>query len=206
MISYNHGNIEFRNIFTDSELKHLEEISQEIPFNEFAKSMDKFSSLITKSIYASARIEYNTYTETEVSMLLDANVTAEDKPLSDALMIMGIKDAYDYVMETKIGEPIGYRQVMEIHGALTRRILEKECVGTTRKDSVTIGNSDYVPPSGPVILDSELRNIIVNSIKFGDPFERAVYLHCNIAYLQPFYDGNKRTARLTQVMSMMSMG
>lgn len=38
------------------------------------------------------------------------------------------------------------------------------------------------------------------------PLEQAIYLHCNIARLQPFIDGNKRTARLIEAICLMNHG
>jgi hypothetical protein len=37
-------------------------------------------------------------------------------------------------------------------------------------------------------------------------FEKAIYLHCNLAYLQYFEDGNKRTARMMQTAAMVKGG
>ena len=39
-----------------------------------------------------------------------------------------------------------------------------------------------------------------------NPLERAVYLHCNIARIQPFIDCNKRTARIVESIVMMNAG
>ena len=37
-----------------------------------------------------------------------------------------------------------------------------------------------------------------------NPLEKAVFLHCNIARLQPFIDGNKRTSRLGESIVLMN--
>jgi|GEM_PF-4842693 len=56
---------------------------------------------------------------------------------------------------------------------------------------------DYVAPNHekiPQLLDEtfqEFKNIL-------DPIEAAIYLHLRIAGIQPFFDGNKRTARILQ--------
>ena len=39
-----------------------------------------------------------------------------------------------------------------------------------------------------------------------NPLERAVYVHCNLAKLQPFIDGNKRTARMMESIVLMNSG
>jgi Fic family protein len=40
--------------------------------------------------------------------------------------------------------------------------------------------------------------------KYTDPLEKAVFLHCNIARLQPFRDGNKRTSRMVESIVLMN--
>lgn len=39
--------------------------------------------------------------------------------------------------------------------------------------------------------------------EYLDPLEKAVFLHCNLARLQPFIDGNKRTARMVESLVLM---
>lgn len=39
---------------------------------------------------------------------------------------------------------------------------------------------------------------------YTNPLEKAVFLHCNIARLQPFIDGNKRTSRMIESIVLMN--
>ncbi len=56
----------------------------------------------------------------------------------------------------------------------------------------------YQPPKPREIHD--LISRCLNNVKQGDlfPIEKAAYTHLNLAAIQPFWDGNKRTARLIQ--------
>lgn len=38
----------------------------------------------------------------------------------------------------------------------------------------------------------------------ANPLERAVFLHCNVARIQSFIDGNKRTSRMLESVVMMN--
>ena len=49
-----------------------------------------------------------------------------------------------------------------------------------------------------------LNEIFFNQELYSNPLERAIYLHCNIAKLQPFIDGNKRTSRMMESIVMMN--
>ena len=67
-----------------------------------------------------------------------------------------------------------------------------------------IAGSDYEPLASPMAIEEELDRIIEEQTQLSNPLERAVYLHCNIAKLQPFIDGNKRTARLAESVVLMN--
>ena len=67
-----------------------------------------------------------------------------------------------------------------------------------------IAGSDYEPLASPMEIEEELNHIIEEQTQLSNPLERAVYLHCNIAKLQPFIDGNKRTARLAESVVLMN--
>ena len=43
-----------------------------------------------------------------------------------------------------------------------------------------------------------------NQEYYANPLERAIFLHCNIARLQPFIDGSKRTARMIESIVLMN--
>jgi Fic family protein len=66
-----------------------------------------------------------------------------------------------------------------------------------RNCRVSLGLADYTPPNPLRVMDhldstfEEIKNIT-------SPIEAAIYLHLRIAGIQPFIDGNKRTARMLQ--------
>ncbi len=51
---------------------------------------------------------------------------------------------------------------------------------------------------------AKLNEILYQQEQYTNPLERAVYLHCNIAKLQPFIDGNKRTSRMVESIALMN--
>ncbi len=56
------------------------------------------------------------------------------------------------------------------------------------------------------MLDAELEVLLKVANTIDDVFERAVYTHLNLAYLQYFLDGNNRTARLMQTAILADQG
>ena len=53
-------------------------------------------------------------------------------------------------------------------------------------------------------IRAKLNEILYQQEQYTNPLERAVYIHCNIAKLQPFIDGNKRTSRMMESIALMN--
>ena len=53
-------------------------------------------------------------------------------------------------------------------------------------------------------IKNKLGEILYEQDVYTNPLEKAVFLHCNIARLQPFIDGNKRTSRMIESVVMMN--
>ena len=76
--------------------------------------------------------------------------------------------------------------------------------GMLRNRAVKITGTEYIPPKDIQGIRMKLNEILFNQDLYDDPLEKAVYLHCNIAKLQPFIDGNKRTSRMLESISLMN--
>ena len=71
--------------------------------------------------------------------------------------------------------------------------------GDFRKRDVTLNIREYTPPSWEKV--PEKTNDIIERVKDKyneDPLESAIMCHLGIVAIQPFVEGNKRTARLIQ--------
>jgi Fic family protein len=68
-----------------------------------------------------------------------------------------------------------------------------------RNDSVTLNYPHYTPPN-PTKVENKIGGSIldIKEINSHDTLESAIKAHIDIAAIQPFMDGNKRTARLIQ--------
>ena len=75
-----------------------------------------------------------------------------------------------------------------------------------RTCGVRIIGTEYIPPKNQQEIKSKLNEILFQQEEFTNPLEKAVYLHCNLARLQPFIDGNKRTARMIESIALMNAG
>jgi prophage maintenance system killer protein len=76
-------------------------------------------------------------------------------------------------------------------------------IGSIRRRVVNIEGSVYSPSNIPARLEETLRSIVDKVRHIRNPVEAAFFLWVNVAYLQPFADGNKRTSRLSANMPLL---
>jgi Fic family protein len=82
-----------------------------------------------------------------------------------------------------------------------RQIVHNAC--GVRSRIVHIQDSVYVPAQVPTVLQQCLNTVVDKARQIRNAVEAAFFLWVNIAYLQPFVDGNKRTSRLSANMPLM---
>lgn len=156
--------------------------------------------------YYSGKIEGNTYSFVETETLLKDGITSA-KRFEDAKMLKNLYNTFIselYFIKNGNKEVIDKRFLMQMHSQLVDELVDDRERGIIRKRAVRIAGSDYEPLASPMAIEEELDRIIEEQTRLSNPLERAVYLHCNIAKLQPFIDGNKRTARLVESVVLMN--
>lgn len=191
-------------------------------FNEIQKKKAKFilehkssklSELSSSDIknlrvgwsYYSGKIEGNTYTYVETEALLKDGITATKK-YEDAKMLTNLHNTFTTsISEIKKNKPfvIDERTIKEVHSELTDNLVDNSERGTFRTKPVQITNTEYVPPKEEHQIREQFYSILDNQNKLSNPLEKAVYLHCNLARIQPFIDGNKRTSRMVESIVLM---
>ncbi len=159
--------------------------------------------------YYSSKIEGNTYTYVETEALLKDNITSE-KRYEDAKMIKNLYNTFigelRYIHQENHIEVIDEKTLYRVHKSISADLISKEDEGVIRNRAVRISGTEYTPPRSMIEIKLELANILTTQEQIKNPLERAVYLHCNLARLQPFIDGNKRTARVMESIVLMNAG
>ncbi|WP_088653540.1 Fic family protein [Geofilum rhodophaeum] len=173
----------------------------------------KFSELSSTEIkklgviwsYYSAKIEGNAYTYSETEALLIDGVTSIRK-FADAQMLFNLHNSFSSLIPfIRSREPLDLNEtsIKDIHSEITNGLVENNERGCFRRRLVAITGTDYVPPEEEHQIKEEIARIIKEQKEYSDPLEKAVFLHCNLARLQPFIDGNKRTARMVESLVLM---
>ncbi|WP_290003454.1 Fic family protein [Faucicola atlantae] len=207
-IPYNPDKLIYQPIFTPNQLAYLEALNAHSN-SEYLFHPRNIEAFSIDFAHTSAVLEGNTYTPVEAEILLKTGRTAgHEKKLDEALMLENMRDAFKYLVSeaTNTNTPPFNYLVKNLHTLVSDRLLDKQDLGVVRKSPVLISATNYRPSSIPQQLEAGLNLIASEYEKIQNPFEKAVYVHQNLAYLQYFIDHNKRTARNMSAYSLLKAG
>jgi len=201
-MQYDPSFVSFRPILSDEDKSYLHSLSEAYPLARFRTETRNYDEMVVDFVYTSAKIEGNTYDRIDTANLLRHGITAGGKRYSDAIMLVNLREGFSHVMGISPQDELDREYVCNLHKILMKDLLRPEEQGIVRQIHVDITTTDYTPPDDPLRLNTELKFLLPEAKKYQDPFEQAIYLHCNLAYLQYFTDGNKRTSRLMQTAAL----
>lgn len=195
-------------LFTNDELQQLIELQSKFMQKiaklnsiEYQKEMERLAIDLS---WKSSQIEGNTYTLLETERLLKEKLTADGKTKDEAIMLLNHKDALDFILEnTDYLNPIQVNKIEDIHSILVKELNVNRNI---RTGIVGITGTNYKP------LDNEhqIREAMYDTCKLinkrDDVFEKALLALLLLSYIQPFSDGNKRTARIVSNALLLSQG
>lgn len=98
-------------------------------------------------------------------------------------MLVNLRDGYEKVMSTEHQTALDLDYLCDLHKILMKDLLPSHEQGLARTTAVSIGASHYELPVGAGRLRLEIEFILLQANQYTDPFEKAIYLHCNLAYL-----------------------
>jgi len=186
------------NVFTDDELNRLSELQIKYTNNiskltelEYKKELERLAIDLS---WKSSQIEGNTYTLLETERLIKESETASGKTKEEASMLLNHKDAIDFIITNPdYLEPLTIFKIEDIHSILTKELNINKNI---RKRRVGISGTNYKPLDNEFQILEALKETcdLVNSKT--NVFEKSLLILVLISYIQPFTDGNKRTARI----------
>lgn len=195
------------NIFTDIQKQKAQQILNNPLAQISSLSSGEIRDLCCVWCYYSGKIEGNTYTYVETESLLKDGITSE-KRYEDAKMLKNLYNAFnselEYIHKNHNKELIDERTLLRIHSLISDGLISDEEKGQLRSRPVRISGTEYIPPKHTDEIRMALGEVLYEQEQIACPLERAVYLHCNIARLQPFIDGNKRTSRMVESIVMIN--
>lgn len=185
-------------VFSEAELKKLADLQQKYTENisqlsefEFKKELERLAIDLS---WKSSQIEGNTYSLLETERLLKDKETAAGKTKEEAIMLLNHKEALDFIVENPdYLIPLRISKIEDIHSLLIKELAVNK---NLRKRRVGISGTNYRPLDNEFQIQEALESACRLVNKKDSIFEKALLTLVLISYIQPFMDGNKRTARI----------
>lgn len=195
-------------IISDDELQILNKSTSE--YERRAKDLPEaiqkkeLERLIIELSWKSSKIEGNTYTLLDTEKLILENKEAAGHSKKEAAMILNHKDAFNYIHKnSKQFKSLTKKNLEDLHAILVKDL----SVGLgLRKKSVGVIGSKYQPLDNIYQITDAVEDLSGTVSKMQTPFAKALMALLGISYIQPFEDGNKRTARLMANAILLAYG
>lgn len=193
-------------VFSDLELDKLKSHQEKFKYNisqlsenEYKKELERLAIDLS---WKSSQIEGNAYSLLETERLLKEKETAAGKTKEEATMLLNHKDALDFIIDNPdYMHPLTVSKIEDIHSILIKELAVER---NLRKRRVGISGTNYRPLDNEFQISEALMTScdVINSKK--SVFEKALLALVLISYIQPFMDGNKRTARIVSNAILMN--
>ncbi len=195
-------------LFTAEELEHLQaqqrvfrEHVAEMSESEYRKEMERLGIDLS---WKSSQIEGNTYSLLETERLLRESKTADGKTKEEAVMLLNHKDALHFVLDNPdYLQHLTIRHIEDVHSLLVK---ELSVDSGLRHRRVGVSGTNYHPLDNEFQIREAMQATcdLINSK--SNVFEKALLALLLLSYIQPFMDGNKRTARITSNALLIANG
>lgn len=158
------------------------------------KELERF---IIELAWKSSAIEGNTYSLLDTEKLIQDGIASPNHSKDEAQMIINHKTALQYVLDTlhktEGSFVLNRRFVEQVHELL---VTDLGVVTGPRKMLVGITGTAYSPLDNQYLITEALESLYKAIAQLQHPAEQALIALAGLSYIQPFEDGNKRTARL----------
>jgi Fic family protein len=193
-------------VFTENELEKLATLQNLFRINislltetEYKKELERLAIDLS---WKSSQIEGNTYTLLETERLLKERETASGRTKEEAIMLLNHKEAIDFIIDNPdYLVPLTISKIEDIHSILIKELMLERNIRNRR---VGISGTNYRPLDNEFQIIEALSNMCNLVNKKETIFEKALLLLVLISYIQPFVDGNKRTARIVSNAILMN--
>lgn len=169
------------------------------PAGTYARKV--LEQLLIDLSWSSSRLEGNRYSLLATQELFKSGLSNGD---ADAVMLLNHKRAIEFLVDAVPDYGLTPALIRNLHAVLLQDLLaDSGSLGTIRRKVVNISDTVYVPTQVPSLLEEMFGAIVAKARLIKNPVESAFFIWVNLAYLQPFEDGNKRTSRLAANIPLM---
>ncbi|MET2527156.1 Fic family protein [Ralstonia pseudosolanacearum] len=142
----------------------------------------------------SSRLEGNRYSLHAASELLNGGAL---RCAVDTVMLLNHKAAVEFLAHDVSREDCSALVLRNLHAILMDNLVA-DCtsLGAIRNGALGIAGTLYSPIQEPDVIKAMLESIVEKAVRIENPVEAALFLWTQLAYLQPFENGNELTSRL----------
>ncbi len=210
--SFNHllikETLQYISLFTSAELDYLQfcQSKFEVRVKQLSQAdyRNELERLAIDLSWKSSQIEGNTYSLLETEYLLLHKQTAAGKTKDEAVMLLNHKTALDFLFDNPdYIQPLTVSRIEDIH----RLLVEDLNVSLNiRNRAVGISGTNYRPLDNEFQIKDALVDLCALINQKENVLEKALLVLALISYIQPFSDGNKRTARIISNALLLQQG
>lgn len=185
-------------LFTHEELEMLHNATAEYEHRiaELPEAIQKkeLERLVIELAWKSSKIEGNTYTLLDTEKLILEHQEAAGHSKDEATMILNHKNAFDFIHQhTDEFVTLSIANLEKLHSIIVKDL----SIGLgLRKKPVGVLGSKYRPLDNIHQIQDAAADLTHAIRTANTPYAKALLALLGISYIQPFEDGNKRTARL----------
>jgi Fic family protein len=185
-------------IFTKEEIEKLSNLQNQFSANISKLSITEFNKeferLAIDLSWKSSQIEGNTYSLLETERLLKEKETAAGKTKDEAVMLLNHKEALDFILANPdYISPLAVSRIEDIHSLLIDGLGIDRNIRNRR---VGISGTNYKPLDNEFQIKEALEDLCLLINSRESIFDKSILALVLLSYIQPFSDGNKRTARI----------
>ena len=193
-------------VFNELELSKLVFLQEQFRKNtsllselEYKKELERLAIDLS---WKSSQIEGNTYSLLETERLLKDKKTAAGKTKEEAVMLLNHKDAIDFIVKNPdYLMPLRISSIEDIHSILVKDLAVDK---NLRKRRVGISGTNYKSLDNEFEIREAMQLACELVNKKENICEKALLILLLISYIDPFSDGNKRTARIVSNAILMN--
>lgn len=185
-------------LFTNAEMEQLESATEAYLNN--AKDADsgvhnkELLRFIIEFSWKTAQIEGNTYDLLSTERLLRYGEKSKNNTEYEAQMILNQKEAIEFILsDLNIWNNPTIAQLEQLHTIVGKNL---DISRNLRRGLVGIIGTNYRPLENEFQIREALEQLFKWTQTTDNVHEKALLSVLGISYIQPFVDGNKRTARL----------
>ena len=153
------------------------------------------------------RLSGNSYSLGEIVRLVAFGEEADGRLRAETQMVLNHRDAIVFLVESAVRSGLGLQAILNLHAFLSDNLLnDPDAEGRLRRRPISIAGSAYLPETDPHVVGASMRRLCTVAETIHDPFEQALFVMAQLAYLQPFAGLNEPLSRLAANIPLVASG